>query len=67
MVQIDPDRSLIGKSAFCLRPKSYAPYICQSKYFLQSSWLRILISLRINIFTKKRRHLLSKFTPAIQN
>ena len=57
MVQIDPDRSLIGKSAFCLRPKSYAPYICQSKYFLQSSWLRILISLRINIFTKKRRHL----------
>ena len=33
IVQIGPDRSLIGESTFCLRPKSNAPYCCQSKNF----------------------------------
>ena len=32
--KVVPDRRLIGESTFCLRPKSNAPYSCQSKFFI---------------------------------
>ena len=35
-VQIDSDRILIGKSTFCLRPKSLAPYNYQSNFIFKN-------------------------------
>lgn len=46
----------LGKSTFCLRSESTAPYNCQSKYFLTSMMIPYSYRLRINIFTKKHQH-----------